>query len=84
MPVPNATFADTLARVLGRPSIVPLPGLAVRALFGEMGRTLLLGGARVLPHRAEQAGFEFLYPALEESLRHQLGRHDDPEEASGR
>jgi uncharacterized protein (TIGR01777 family) len=83
MPVPNATFADTLARVLGRPSIVPLPGFAVRALFGEMGRALLLEGARVLPHRAEQAGFAFLYPALEDSLRHQLGRHDDPEEREG-
>jgi uncharacterized protein (TIGR01777 family) len=80
LPVPNATFADTLARVLGRPALVPFPSLAVRAVFGEMGRTLLLEGARVLPHRAEQAGFQFLYPSLEESLRHQLGRHEDPME----
>jgi len=73
-PVTNAAFTDTLGRVLGRPTIVPVPALGVKALFGEMGVALLLEGARVLPAKAEESGFEFRYPALEDSLRFQLGR----------
>jgi len=72
--VTNATFTSTLGRVLHRPTVIPLPGLAIRALFGEKGRALLLEGARVLPDKAEKTGFSFLYPGLEESLRFQLGR----------
>jgi uncharacterized protein (TIGR01777 family) len=75
-PVSNATFTDTLGRVLGRPTLVPLPSLGVKALFGEMGKALLLDGARVVPQKAEKTGFEFRYPSLEESLRYQLGREE--------
>ena len=73
-PVPNATFAGTLGRVLNRPTLVPIPSLAVKALFGEMGTETLLASARVRPAVAEETGFVFAYPGLEESLRHQLGR----------
>jgi uncharacterized protein (TIGR01777 family) len=75
-PVPNSTFTDTLGRVLGRPTLIPVPSLAVNALFGEMGRELLLTGARVVPRKAEETGFDFRYPTLEESLRFQLGREE--------
>ena len=82
-PVPNATFTGTLGRVLERPTLIPVPGLAVQALFGEMGKEMLLQGQRVQPAVAETTGFEFMYPGLEESLRHQLGRekrsHERPE-----
>lgn len=73
-PVPNAAFTDTLGRVLGRPTLLPIPASALRALFGEMGQALLLEGQRALPRRAEASGFRFQYPALEDSLRFQLGR----------
>ena len=73
-PVPNSTFTSTLGRVLQRPTLIPVPGLAVQALFGEMGKELLLHGQRIQPAVAEASGFEFKYPGLEESLRHQLGR----------
>lgn len=73
-PVPNSTFTDTLGRVLRRPTLIPVPALAVKALFGEMGRSLLLEGARVVPEKAERTGYVFRYPSLEESLRFQLGR----------
>jgi len=73
-PVPNSTFTDTLGRVLGRPTLIPVPALGVKTLFGEMGQALLLDGARVVPHKAEKTGFRFRYPSLEESLRFQLGR----------
>jgi uncharacterized protein (TIGR01777 family) len=73
-PVTNATFASTLGRVLHRPTLVPLPALAVKTLFGEMGQALLLEGARVLPKKLIDDGFEFNYTNLECALRHELGR----------
>jgi hypothetical protein len=76
-PVPNSAFADTLGRVLNRPTLVPLPSLAVKAMLGELGEELLLKGARVVPKKAEDTGYEFFYPSLEDSLRYQLGRMEE-------
>jgi uncharacterized protein (TIGR01777 family) len=76
-PVTNAAFTDTLGRVLRRPTVLPLPGAAVRALLGEMGQSLLLEGQRVIPDVAMQTGYSFLRPDLEDALRMQLGRFDD-------
>ena len=72
-PVRQEEFARTLGRVLHRPAVAPLPAFAVKALFGEMGEALLLGGARVMPARAGQLGFPFLHPELEACLRFTLG-----------
>jgi len=77
-PVPNSAFTSTLGRVLQRPTLIPMPALAVKALFGEMGKEMLLQGQRIQPAVAEASGFEFMYPGLEESLRHQLGRESAP------
>ena len=76
-PLPNSAFTDVLGRVIGRPTLIPLPALAVRALFGEMGQTLLVEGARVVPRKALDSGYSFLFPGLEESLRHQLGAAEE-------
>jgi len=73
-PVTNATFTSALGRALGRPTVLPVPGLAIKALFGELGTEALLWGQRVLPRKAEEAGFEFFYEGVEDSLRFQLGR----------
>ena len=73
-PVTNREFTRKLGKVLGRPTLVPLPALAVRLLLGEMGRALLLGSARVLPRRLERAGFHFRHPRLESALRAVLSR----------
>ncbi len=73
-PVPNSAFTDALGRVLGRPTLLPVPSLAVKAALGQLGTELLLKGARVVPKKAEETGYEFLWLSLEESLRHQLGR----------
>ncbi len=72
-PVTNATFTSALGRVLGRPTIIPVPALAVRAAFGEMGEELLLQGQRVLPAKLAERGFRFAFESVEESLRFQLG-----------
>ncbi len=71
-PVTNAEFTRTLARVLRRPALVPLPAFAARLVFGEMADALLLAGARVQPTRLQAAGYAFRFPALEGALRHLL------------
>jgi len=81
-PVTNATFTSALGRVLGRPTLIPLPGLAVKAAFGQLGEEALLWGQRVAPAKLERAGFRFLYEGVEDSLRHQLGRQAGYEEDS--
>jgi len=73
-PVSNTDFTRTLARVLRRPALFPLPAFAARLLFGEMADALLLGGARVMPARLQAAGYGFRFPELEGALRHLLGR----------
>jgi len=73
-PVPNATFTDVLGRILNRPTIIPVPSLAVRAALGQMGVELLLNGQRARPERTLESGYEYRFDSLEDSLRHQLGR----------
>jgi uncharacterized protein (TIGR01777 family) len=73
-PVPQATFAATLGRVLNRPALVPVPRLAIKSLFGEMGKELFLQGQRAKPERTLASGYEFLVSGLEDSLRFQLGK----------
>lgn len=71
-PMSNRAFAQSLGEVLRRPAVLPLPALAVRALFGEMGQALLLEGAPVRPARLQRSGFRFRTPTLRETLRHEL------------
>jgi uncharacterized protein (TIGR01777 family) len=77
-PVTNREFTRTLGWVLRRPTLLPLPRFMVRALFGEMGQTLLLEGSRVLPAKLARAGFSFLHPRLEEALRAALAVDERP------
>jgi uncharacterized protein (TIGR01777 family) len=71
-PATNRELAKTLGRVLSRPAVLPLPAVAVRLLFGEMGEDLLLSSTRVEPRRLLDAGFEFRHPTLEPVLRRLL------------
>lgn len=72
-PVTNYEFTKTLGRVLGRPTIIPLPAFAARLALGEMANELLLASARVMPNRLSETGYAFRYPTLEGALRHLLG-----------
>lgn len=67
-PVTNAQFTQSLGKALKRPTLLPLPSIIVRALFGEMGETLLLSGQTVLPQRLLQTQFAFTYPTLNSAL----------------
>lgn len=72
-PVTAATFASTLARVLGRPALFPVPALALTAVFGEMARGTILASQRALPKVLESNGFRFAHPTLSSALRFELG-----------
>lgn len=71
-PVTNAQFADALGKALGRPTILPTPAFAIRALFGEMGEDVLLCGRRALPARLIESGFDFSAPTIDTALSHVL------------
>lgn len=71
-PARQGELARELGRVLVRPSVLPLPAFAVRAMFGEMGEATLLSGQRVRPTRLEQSGFRWLAPSLHDALTREL------------
>ena len=65
-------FSKALGRALHRPAFAPVPGLAVRALYGEMAE-IVTKGQRVVPRRAQELGYDFAHPDLDEALRSALG-----------
>jgi uncharacterized protein (TIGR01777 family) len=67
-PVTNRDFSKALGGVLRRPSLLPLPGLALRALYGEMAE-IVTTGARVMPAKPLVLGYEFSHPHLGDALR---------------
>jgi hypothetical protein len=73
-PETNADFTQAIARTLHRPAFLPVPAIAVRLLFGEMGREALLASARVQPARLAEYGFEFLFPKLDEAFKNLFTR----------
>jgi uncharacterized protein len=70
-PVSNRELSKALGRALKRPAVVPVPGFAVRLLYGGMAM-LVTGGQRALPRRATELGFHYRHPELDEALRSAL------------
>jgi uncharacterized protein (TIGR01777 family) len=67
-PVTNQEFSRALGRVLHRPAFAPVPGLALRLLYGEMAM-IVTTGQRAIPARLTELGYEFRRPDLEDALR---------------
>jgi uncharacterized protein (TIGR01777 family) len=67
-PVTNEVFARTLASVLSRPAVFPMPAFAAKLVFGEMGEELLLGSQKVEPGKLISSGYPFRYRELRVSL----------------
>jgi hypothetical protein len=67
-PVRNAELSKALGRALRRPALLPVPGLALKALYGEMSE-IVTTGARVVPTRALMNGYEFRYEQLDSALQ---------------
>ncbi|TYL47853.1 TIGR01777 family oxidoreductase [Marinomonas sp. IMCC 4694] len=60
-------FAKAYARSLNRPAVLPTPRWMLNAIFGEMA-CLLTEGAKIVPKRLEQQGFEFSFDTIEKAL----------------
>jgi uncharacterized protein len=74
-PVTNAEFTSTLAKVLKRPALLPIPSFGPKLLLGaELAQNLLYTGQKVLPTRLEADGFGFSHPDLETALRALLNK----------
>jgi uncharacterized protein len=71
-PVTNREFSKALGRALRRPAVMPVPKLAVTAMRGGELADAVAGGARVLPRRALDMGYEFRHADLDEALRSAL------------
>jgi uncharacterized protein (TIGR01777 family) len=70
-PTTNGEMAKVLGRIMRRPSLLPVPGFAMRLAFGEVS-DVVLKGQRAVPQRLLDLGFEFQFPDAEAALRNLL------------
>jgi len=71
-PVTNRDFSKALGWALHRPAVLPVPGLALKVLYGQMSE-IVLEGQRAVPARALELGYDHEHPDLDEALRAALG-----------
>jgi uncharacterized protein (TIGR01777 family) len=67
-PATNKELSKSLGRALRRPAFAPVPGFAVKVLYGQMAM-IVTTGARVVPKRLEELGYEFRRSDLDEAMR---------------
>ena len=70
-PATNKDFSRALGRALHRPALAPVPGFAIRTLYGEMA-DIVVNGQRAIPERPLALGFAFAHPRLDEALESAL------------
>ena len=71
-PVTNGELSHALGHALSRPAVLPVPGMAVTLLYGEMAE-IVTTGQRAIPARLQEWGYSFRHPNLEPALRDVLG-----------
>jgi uncharacterized protein len=73
-PVRNVDYTKTLARLLHRPALLPVPSFGPRLLLGKQGsRELAEASQRVVPTKLETLGHGFRHPGIDGALAHELG-----------
>ncbi|MEO7197945.1 MAG: TIGR01777 family oxidoreductase [Solirubrobacterales bacterium] len=72
-PVTNREFSKALGRALGRPAVVPVPKLAVKARFGAEFGEVATGGQRAIPRRALDGGYAFRFAEIDAALKDAVG-----------
>ena len=77
-PVTNADFTKTLARILQRPAILPVPAFVLSLGFGEFAVEGLLASARLVPQKLIQSGFVFQHPDLYGAIESLLTQPPNP------
>jgi NAD dependent epimerase/dehydratase family enzyme len=70
-PLTNREFSKVLGAVLHRPSLLPVPAIALRALYGDMAE-IVTTGARVMPAKPLMLGYRFEHPKLKAALEDAL------------
>jgi uncharacterized protein (TIGR01777 family) len=68
----NKTFTKALGKAIRRPTVFPIPTVALKVLYGEMGSTVT-EGSNPDPAKLEGLGYRFDRPRLDDALRGQLG-----------
>ncbi len=63
----NRDFTKALGKVLGKPTVVPVPGLLLRAVLGEMSG-ILLASQRMSSAKLRESGYSFVYDEIEGAL----------------
>jgi uncharacterized protein (TIGR01777 family) len=66
-PVTNKEFSKALGRALHRPSVMPVPGFAIKLLYGEMAM-IVTTGVRAVPKRLLELGYRFQRADLGDAL----------------
>jgi uncharacterized protein (TIGR01777 family) len=72
-PVRMREMCESLGETLGKPSWLPVPDFALRAVLGE-GSTLVLQGQRIQPKTALDVGYKFKYERIDQALKQILRR----------
>ena len=67
-PVTSRELSRALGHALHRPSLLPVPGFALRLAVGEMAGSLLTG-QRAIPQQALSLGYHFRYPDIDQAMR---------------
>ena len=67
-PVTNATFTEVFGSLLHRPTIMPIPGFALKAAMGGFAGEALRS-QRVMPGVLSRTGFHWAHPTIESALR---------------
>jgi uncharacterized protein (TIGR01777 family) len=70
-PPTNAAFSKSLGRAIHRPAALPVPGFAVRLLYGDMA-TIVVTGQNAVPQRATELGYRHRHPDLDQALKSAL------------
>jgi uncharacterized protein (TIGR01777 family) len=72
-PVTNAAFTEVFGRLLHRPTVMPIPSVALHVALGEFAGEALRS-QRVIPAALSRAGFTWDHPTLESAMRAALAR----------
>jgi hypothetical protein len=72
-PLTNRDFTRVLGKVLHRPTVLPVPGFALRVVIGEFAGEGIIAGQRVLPTVLQRTGYRFEHPTAEQALRWVIG-----------
>ncbi len=65
----NYGFTKALGSAMCRPTIFPLPGFVVNAVFGADRGIMLLEGQNIEPKRTLESGYQYRFERVEEALK---------------